>query len=114
MLHIKETYQVNAKITKASIDLNHNGSLGLCFIFEYGDSLGQQFFYNLSDFDTGTKETQDIGDTARVIQGILSATEVKEWSDLKNTYVRLKVTGDTLDREVLGIGHIIKNKCFYF
>lgn len=91
----------NAIIEGLNLGPEDHGILTLYLRLDYGDGRHQGFGGYPIEKNAGFWLTR-----------LFETFEIREWSELKGKNIRVILTNDSLDGQILGIGHIIKDKWF--
>lgn len=106
-------HYINAKITETKLGCLHDRGIMTFWIMLEFDAGSQGFGgYVLDSYCKTAQKRIQTALTGEVVHGILEALELDSWEDLKGKYVRIAVDNPGLAQNILGIGHIVKDKFF--
>ena len=106
-------HYINAKITETKLGCLHDRGIMTFWIMLDFDGSGQGLGgYALDFYCKTTQKRLQTTLTGEVVYGVLIALELDSWEDLKGKYVRIAVDNPGLRQNILGIGHIVKDKFF--
>ena len=106
---------LNAIITDATLGVSRGFILDSYIFLDFGGiqqgfggyALGGMPFQE-SRLSNGSQQL--IGEWVRYV---LSVADVEEWSKLKGRTVRVEVENEGIGQNIIGIGHIVKDRWFY-
>ena len=102
---------VNAVITGAAIQIDHGFALSVWLFLDYGGT-SQGFGGYVLGGTSGAKcanHAEQPNIAAEFIVSCMRAGDVESFSALKGKTIRVKVNGDCSARNIVAIGHIIKD-----
>lgn len=105
---------INAKIGYTTLGVEDHGIMTFMLGLETDGSGQGMGGYALDSWSKEHEKRVGHPDSIMMIRDIIETVGVSNWEDLKGEYVRMVREDDSWNSRIIGIGHIVEDKWFYF